>query len=726
VASAHRRSIIVVLLLVSVLIGAAGLPLSSATADGRSAADRSFQSGTGPANNTTVPHENPAAVDDEGNVSELQGWLSDRLSETLIDCTEGLEVGEYDACNQTEDYPDWLDKYVNVTRDSESDTNKTTAFKRTSENQSEYASDVQRFRNTVEQYRDARQKGDTQRAQRLARRAQRIARQVNETGDQLTRGYRTIGIGSSQNFTAVTNTTRTITQNVTSIAESVSVEQFKNTTITATAASRQISFDGPLRVTGRLTTSNGTPLADRTIALQAGDQIRRTTTNESGRYAITYRPVLLSLDTRRVSVRYRPTTQSVYRSNRTSLPITVQQVQPTVQATAEPQRVSFGDLLSVTGRVAVNDTAVRSMPVMVSIDGRELRFASGGRARTTDSGQFRTARELPAGIAAGRQTVRVSLPVQNRALGGANVSVPVTVTSTATTLSINASQQSINSSAVDGPVVSIEGRLTANGTPLRNRSVAISLSNSTTDVTTNSTGDYSANITVPKNVFAGETGSVATTITVVYDGTGTNLKSSRRRTSIQLAVPAQTTGILERFLTAFGALPWTNQLLIGLGLLFVGGYTASRFRVWAGLGGSDDSTTEQTTADSGDFSASQNNGQPSLLETARNQLSRGESASAVGLAYTAVRQRLQNDLDLASAHTHWEFFEAYTDRDIGDDRLNAVQRLTELYERATFSQRSLSPEMATTALENAETVADRNEQTSSEEPTSEIDPETDS
>jgi hypothetical protein len=135
---------------------------------------------------------------------------------------------------------------------------------------------------------------------------------------------------------------------------------------------------------------------------------------------------------------------------------------------------------------------------------------------------------------------------------------------------------------------------------------------------------------------------------------------------------------------------------------------------------------EQTTADSGDFSASQNNGQPSLLETARNQLSRGESASAVGLAYTAVRQRLQNDLDLASAHTHWEFFEAYTDRDIGDDRLNAVQRLTELYERATFSQRSLSPEMATTALENAETVADQNEQTSSEEPTSETDSETDS
>ena len=143
-------------LLVTVLIATAGLPLASATG-GQSVADRSYQTGTGPTNNTTVAHENPATVDDGGNVSELEGWLSGRLSETLINCSEGLEVGRYDACNQTGNAPDWLDKYVNVTRESDSDANKTTEFKRASENQSEYANDVQEFRKTVEQYRTARQ-----------------------------------------------------------------------------------------------------------------------------------------------------------------------------------------------------------------------------------------------------------------------------------------------------------------------------------------------------------------------------------------------------------------------------------------------------------------------------------------------------------------------------------------------------------------------------------------
>ena len=712
-------------LLVTVLIATAGLPLANATG-GQSAADRSYQTGTGPTNNTTVAHENPATVDDGGNVSELEGWLSGRLSETLINCSEGLEVGRYDACNQTGNAPDWLDKYVNVTRESDSDANKTTEFKRASENQSEYANDVREFRKTVEQYRTARQNGNTQRAQRLARQAQRTARSINETGGQLTRDYRTIGNGTAQNLSAAINTTQRITQNVTTVAESISVEQFRNTTITATAADRRIAFDDPLRVTGRLTTANGTPLADRSIVLQAGDQRRRTTTDEAGRYAISYRPALLSLDTRRVSLRYRPTTQSVFRSNRTSVPVSVRQVQPTVQASADPQTVGFGDLLSVTGRVAVNDTAVRSLPVATSIDGQELRFASGGRARTAASGRFRMARKLPADVDTGRQTVRVTLPIENRSLGNANALVPVTVTSTPTALSINASQQSVNGSAVGGPIVRVEGQLTADGTPLRNRSVAIGLNDSSTDVTTGENGSYTANITVPESVFAGQTGSVMTTVAVTYDGADTNLESSRRNTSIQLTVPTQTRGFLEQFVNAFVALPWTNRLLIGLGLLFVVGYATHRFREWVGFDVSDGSTTEQTTTGDGDTLTNEEDVQPSLLTTARDRLSTGDSATAVGLAYTAVRRALQRDLGLTGTHTHWEFFDAYLDRDTGERRLDAFRRLTELYERATFSQRSLSTEMASSALEDAQTVADPDEQVTSDEPATEPDSEANS
>src|SRR5699024_3988579 len=146
-----------------------------------------------------------------------------------------------------------------------------------------------------DQYRSARQNGSTQRAKRLARRAQRIARNVNETSSQLIRGYRTIGNGTPQNLSSAVDATNVTTQNVTTVAETISIKQFKNTTISARAADRRISFVDPLRVSGRLTTAYGTPLDDRRIVLDAGDQRRRTTTDAAGRYSFVYRPTLLSL-----------------------------------------------------------------------------------------------------------------------------------------------------------------------------------------------------------------------------------------------------------------------------------------------------------------------------------------------------------------------------------------------------------------------------------------------
>ncbi|WP_273836281.1 DUF4129 domain-containing protein [Halococcus sp. PRR34] len=724
--AAHRHGIVATTLLIALLITTAGLPLASATITDHHAADRAYQVEPDPPNNTTVVHEDPATADDDGNVSEVQGWLSSRLGETLVDCSAGLEVGNYDACNQSENYPDWLDKYVNVTRSSDSETNKTTEFQRARENQTEYANDVQRFRRTVEQYRAARRNGNTERAQRLARRAQRISRQVNETGTQLTRDYRTIDNGTSQNLSVAVTTTDATTQNVTTVAESVSVAQFRNTTITATAADRRISFTDPLRVSGRLAMANGTPLADRTIVLQAGGQTRRTTTDGAGRYAISYRPTLPSLDTRRVSVRYRPTNQSVFRSNRTSVPVTIRQVQPNVQAQATPQRVGFGDLVSVSGRVTANETGVRSIPIAISAGGQELRLTGGDRARTAANGRFRQAQQLPADIDSGRQTVRVALPLEDRALGNASTSVPITVTSTPTVLATNVSQQSVNGSAVGGPIVRVEGRLAANGEPLPNRSVSVGLNNSTTSVTTDENGSYTTNVTVPQAVFAGQTGSTTTTVGVTYDGTDTNLESSRRRASIQLTVPTQSSGILERFVNAFGALPVTYRLLIGLGVVFLVGYAIHRLREWIGLGGMGDSLSEISTAEDAESATDERVLPESLLETARDRLSAGDSVHAVGLAYAAVRRALEHDSDRTNTYTHWEFFDAYLDRDVGERRGAALRRLTELYERATFSQRSLTTEMASSALDEARTVADRDGQSTTTESDGETDAESES
>src|SRR5699024_4118242 len=105
VVSAHRHSIVAVMVLSIVLIAAIGTPLGGATVRGQSPNDRSYRAGT-PSNNTTVPHENPARDDDNGDVSEVQAWRSGHLSETLRDGSDGLSVGNYNACSQPENYPE--------------------------------------------------------------------------------------------------------------------------------------------------------------------------------------------------------------------------------------------------------------------------------------------------------------------------------------------------------------------------------------------------------------------------------------------------------------------------------------------------------------------------------------------------------------------------------------------------------------------------------------------
>jgi hypothetical protein len=705
VVSVPRFGTVVVVCLAAVLVTVGLVPAGVAPADA-STTDRSLQAAQ-PTNNSSVIHEDPQSADDEGNISKLQGSLSDRLGETLVDCSEGLQVGNYDACNRSGNYPDWLSKYVNVTRSSDSETNKTDEFQEVRENQTSYANDVRRFRRTVEQYRTARANGQTERARRLARKAQRLSRQINETGTRLTADYRSIDNGTSQNFSAAINTTTATTNNVSTVADTVSVEQFKNTTITASTADSRITFNDSLVVSGYLRTANGTPLANRTVVLENDNRLRRTTTDESGQYVLTYRPALLPLDTRRLTVRYRPSTQSIYRSNQTAVPVSVRQVTPTIQAETTPQSVGFDELLSITGRVAVNDSGVGSVPVAVSIDGREFNLSDGSRVRTGSEGRFRITTELPADVSPGRQRVRVSMPLENRSIARTNTTVPVTVTQTPTQLSLNATQESVNGSAVGGPIVHVEGRLSANGTPVANRTVAVGLNNSTTPVTTDENGSYTANVTVPKNVFADQTGTTTVTIGATFEGAETNLESSRRRTSIELTVPSEATGVIEQFVAAFRALPISYQLLLGLGLVFVFGALLSVLRAWLGITESDTDAPSSTLASESTGTVDDpREGLRALLRAAREELSAGDADGAVGFAYTAVRRALGRDPELGGARTHWEFLDACIDRGLGDRQLGALRRLTEQYERATFSQRSVSTETASSAVDDAQTVTD--------------------
>ncbi|HET7323904.1 MAG TPA: DUF4129 domain-containing protein [Halococcus sp.] len=702
----HRATVLSCLLLIAIVSASFGGSAVGVTAGSEPGWNTELGVQAAQQNNTTIRHENPESVDKEGNLSKLQTWLSGRLTQSLIDCTEGLKVGQYDVCNSSRNYPEWLNKYVNITRETDSADNRTGSFTRARETQTTYASNIHRFRNTLSAYRTARRNGNTDRARTLARQLQRISARVNETGSQLTGTYRVIDNATSQNVSGAIDTTNTITRNVTETAETIEVEQFINTTIRADTSSTEFSFRRPLQVSGRLVAENGTPLANRTIRLMAGNHSRETTTDATGQFTFTYRPTVLPLDTEHVTVRYVPSVLSPYRDNETTLPVRVVQVEPRLDVVQYSTRMRFNDTVLVSGRVSVNDTGARSVPISVSVGGQPLTPARNQFVRTNSAGKFTFVARLPPDVMTGKQAMRVSLPLNNQALNRTVVTKPVVISSTPTTLVVNGSQTSVNGSEIDGPVVRVAGRLkTGNGTPIQGQSISIRLNGTTVGAArTDESGRYITNVTVPQQLFAERSGAVMVSLVAAYDGKRTNLESSRARKRLRLVVPSEPPeSIVERIVRILETVPLVYWFIVGIGLLLLSIYSAYRYNNRSNPDPHGTETTEESAVDR--RSDSERTNRPPLLEAASEQLFAGDAEGAIVAAYTGVRARLGNELDLASPYTHWEFFDTCRLRGLRGDRLDALERLTELYEQAAFSQHPPSKDVATTAIEDAQTVS---------------------
>jgi hypothetical protein len=700
----NRTTAVFVCLVLAVVVSAGGFSLGAWVGGDAIARAQSVQSDVG--NNTTLQHENPASVDERGNLSVVETWLSDHLTQSLINCTQGLKVGQYAACNRSRgNYPQWLAKYVEVTRKTDAENNSTESFKRAAESQETYASNVSRFRRTLSAYRAARENGTTTRARTLARRLQRIAARVNGSGTNLTRAYRRIGTATAQNMSNAIRTTNTITRNVTETADAIEVQQFINTTLVANISSQQFSFRRPLRVSGQLEAANGTPLANRRIRLVARNQTRvTTTTNATGGFTLAYRPTVLPVNTTQMAVRYAPSVLSPYRDNETTVPVRVEQVEPRLTLTQRPTSVAFAEAVVVSGRVSAAGRGAGAVPVAVSIAGQPLTATGSTTIPTTAEGRFRFIARLPADVPAGEHPMRVSVPLQDRALNRTVVTKPVTVERTPTRLSVDGSQISVNGSDIGGPELRVSGRLaTANGTPVAAESVAVRLNGTTVGtVRTNQNGTYRTNVTVPQQVFAGRAGDTTVSLVASYDGSGSNLASARATRRLTLILPSEpSAGLIERLLTALRSIPIVIWLVAG-GLVLAGVVGAYRYRDRSSDGQPRSSDGESPVT--GEVGKSAADDRPALLDVAREQLFAGNMEHAIATAYAAVRTRVENELDHTSPQTHWEFFEMCRRRDLGNERLDALQRLTEVYERAAYAPSPPSEEATATAIEAAQTI----------------------
>lgn len=669
-------------------------------------------------NNTTVRHENPETVDESGELDQVQRWLSTRLGNRLTESTIRLSRGEYELARRYvgDDYRRRLGQYADVAgeTDTEADDEATERFRRIGEQHRDYVDAAQEYERTYDRYRRARQNGNERRARMLGHRMERLSRRVNDTGAEIIDQYDTLDQATGTDFSRSRRIIANTTRNVTDRQVAVRDELFVETRLVVGADAERTSFLEPLAVTGRLVAANGTVVRNRSIRLRVEGRPIRTRTNDTGRLSITYRPTLVGLDARTITLQYVPENDSVYLSSNATVPVAVHQVEPTITASRRPASVGFGETIVVAGAVSVSNIAVAGIPVVVTVGDRRV-----GRAVTDATGTYRVRTRIDSELPAGERTVRAVLPFENRALAGAETTTTIEVVSTPTRLSVNATP--------DGGTVRISGQLrTTTDAALADRPIELRIdSESVETVRTGSDGRYATTVAIPPGT-AERTVDTPVTIVAAYEAAGTNLRPSRVETTIALSPTQggrQSTGPAGRFsvVAEWALSSWRLVFVVIVGMV-VGGFVVARLResrdqgVLVGLidggravrpFGRDESRTGSdrdgpAVSDDGDAEPSTRSAdRRDPLAEAHERLTDGHPDRAVTTAYALIRGRMSEELELFDPRTHWEFFAACSEDGIDDDRLDALQQLTEAYEQAAFAPQSVSSEGAEAALRTA-------------------------
>jgi hypothetical protein len=245
--------------------------------------------------NETTQHENPDESSGDGSQDAIQQWLVGSVANRLEGGTINLSEGQYEFARSAvgDDFGSDLTRYVNVAgeTDTEDDDRTATQFNETRQTQQEFTDRVQEFRDTYDRYQEAKAADDTETARRLARELLQLEDRVNTTGAALLTDYDEISNLTDVSLEDGRRATRNVTQNITSIAETVAIETFVATELHITAVSERASFSDPLAIEGRLVAENGSAVADSEISLSVPGAQPTATTNETGYFTLTYRPV---------------------------------------------------------------------------------------------------------------------------------------------------------------------------------------------------------------------------------------------------------------------------------------------------------------------------------------------------------------------------------------------------------------------------------------------------
>ncbi|MBX0297802.1 hypothetical protein [Haloarcula nitratireducens] len=698
---------VVILLTIMTMVSGAATPGLAATHTSSEAGPIVAQQTTStPTNNTTVQHERPDNVSRVGDTQRVSAWLERRLAGRLQGSAIELSQGEYERARALlgDEYNSRLEQYVDVAGEIEGTSNEETAetFQETQDQQRTYSEAVQSYRETYQDYQRARRQGNTTAARQSGRELEATSEQVTQLNESLNRNYESIGNRTDVDTTGAQTAISNTTQNITAQQAEIRAQLFVETELTVETNGSSVAFNDPMAINGQVTTANGTAVANQPIRVTIFEQRYQTTTDETGAFTVTYRPTTLPVNATNVTVRYLPTTDSPYLGSTTNVSVDVSQVTPSLDVAVSPSQTAYRNRVDTTVTATVDGRPVSKLPL------RAILGQSTANTTTNSSGQATLTQRVPANVPTGNSTLRVTHSREDLAIGPAATSASLSITRTETDLTINA--------ASDNGRVDVRGRLqTVNGTGVDGQSVRIAVGESIQTATTNDTGWYQLTM---ENVSATESANVsAVPVTARFDGTGTNLGSSRVETTVTIA-GGNGSGVFDvgglgggSGVGVPGLGPGGNDrlelaLLVGGGLLMLAG-----LGLWL-RGGESDTETGSTVTEQPAVTASSET--PSLaqqwLAQARSALTENDSKGAIVAAYAAIREQLHRRTDIPDSLTHREFIAACAER-FDTVEMQALEPLADAYERVTF-QAASETSAATEAVDAARSILTDDEDSS--------------
>lgn len=622
----------------------------------------------------TTQHQNPDEAGESGDLERVRRHLAGRLSETLAQRTVELSQGEYEAANRTlGGFDSQLSKYVDVAGETGRDGDAAgRQFRETRDRQREFARELQQYRETREAYRRAVRNGNETRARALGRALARQAENVSETGSDLeTTLENTSRLGGGETarvreaITAVENTTT----NATTVRREVVEREFTETRLQARATAERASFRSPARVTGRLVAADGTPLAGQTVVVDTGRRTVTAETDDTGRFSLRVRPTTLAVGDRSVTVAYRPADTSVYLGANTTVDFAVEQTTGSLRVDG-PETARYGETLVVEGRLAVGDTPVSGFPVAVLLGERRL-----GTATTGQTGEFTLTAAVPADVPAGDRELTVVPAVTERGVTAAPATTTVTVGETATRLNLTVDELS-------GSTLELFGVLqTRSGTPVTDRRVTVQLDGQPVTTVSTADGRFAATVDLPPAVQSAD----AVTVSVVFDGAGTNLDGATASRRVTLGGAGEG--------TSDDTLDTTTVALVVGALVLVGGLAL----VWLLLGRDGDPAAGRGPARDDESTATSDETPATAVEAAAAAVENGDPRTAVTLAVAGLRA----SLGTAPAATYRDL-----ERRVDGDRRDRLAAVLDAYERVTFAGDDLDGDRARRAVETAREVVE--------------------